>query len=129
MQSTEVLENRKSGSTSAFDENWKTRKEALYNHWTTGEPVNQIQLAFRSHWLLFSEYLKDKKGRDCLEVGCGRGSLSSYFAQNGYRCTLLDYSGAVLDVAKKVFANNGHAATFVQGDANALPFGDASYDV
>ena len=119
----------KTGSTREFDENWKGREEALYNHWTKGSPKNQIQLAFRSHWKLFKELTKDISGNKCLEVGCGRGSISSYFADAGFDCTLLDYSQSVLDTAQKIFKRNNHKAQFVNGDANALPFEDESFDV
>jgi len=120
-----------SGDTGNFDKSWRTRKEALYNHWTAGQPANQIQLAFRSHWEVFQELmgpLATTKGR-VLEVGCGRGSLSSYFAHNGWDCTLLDFSPSVLDTAQAVFKRNGHSASFVPGDANQLPFADNSFDV
>lgn len=125
------MSQRKSGDPENFDRSWRTRKEAQYNHWTAGQPANQIQLAFRSHWEVFEELLgpmASTKGK-VLEVGCGRGSLSSYFADNGWDCTLLDYSPSVLETAKTVFARNGHSATFVAGDANKLPFDDGSFDV
>jgi len=119
------------GSKEEFDKNWKERKEANYNHWVKGSPKNQIQLAFRSHWEVFQEIMgpaAERKGKS-LEVGCGRGSLSSYFADSGWDTTLLDYSEAVLNTAEKVFKTNGHKASFVPGDANNLPFPDNSFDV
>lgn len=118
------------GSTKEFDENWKARKEATYNHWTSGNPKNQIQLAFRKHFEVFSEYLKkDGIGTGkCLEVGCGRGSISSYFADAGFDCTLLDYSESVLKTAQEIFSLNGHNASFVLGDARKLPFKDETFD-
>ena len=116
------------GSVQEFDTNWRLRREAKNTYWTKGRPSNQIQLAFQSHWRLFSELLGDRGGR-CLEVGCGRGSISSYFAENGYDCTLLDYSISVLETAKEIFDNNGHQAIFVAGDANQLPFVDESFNV
>jgi ubiquinone/menaquinone biosynthesis C-methylase UbiE len=122
---------RTSGDSGNFDLSWRTRKEALYTHWTRGRPANQIQLAFRSHWQVFQALIGDlavRKG-DVLEVGCGRGSLSSYFADAGWKCTLLDYSPAVLETAAKIFAQYGHEASFVHGDANQLPLPDNSYDL
>ncbi|MCC7305661.1 MAG: class I SAM-dependent methyltransferase [Alphaproteobacteria bacterium] len=117
------------GSVSEFDRNWKDRREARYNHWVRGAPQNQIQLAFRSHWNLFREILAGHPGKTCLEVGAGRGSISSYFADNGYRPTLLDTSESILDVAKDIFNANGHEADFVVGNALALDFPDNSFDV
>jgi SAM-dependent methyltransferase len=62
-------------------------------------------------------------------VGCGRGSLSSYFAANGWQATLLDSSPEIIEIAQKVFMTNGHEARFVIGDALDLPFDDGSFDV
>lgn len=117
------------GSVREFDENWKDRKEARYNHWTRGAVRNQIQLAFRSHWRVFRELMEGREYRTSLEVGCGRGSVSSYFADNGFECTLLDLSQSILDTAEEIFSNNGHKGTFVHGDATAMPFEDDSFDV
>jgi ubiquinone/menaquinone biosynthesis C-methylase UbiE len=101
----------------SFDRSWETRKESHYNHWTRGAPRNQIQLAFRRHWLTFQRYLPDLPGNETLEVGCGRGTISSYFADAGYAVTLLDSSPAVIDIARNIYGGNGHAAQFIVGDA------------
>ena len=117
------------GSVNEFDQNWKTRKEARYNHWTRGWPRNQIQLAFRSHWILFDEILKDRLRASCLEVGAGRGSISSYFSDHGTCCTLLDTSSEILKIAEQIFKTNGHKAKYMEGNALSLPFPDNSFDV
>ncbi len=121
------------GDSAAFDKNWKNREESLYTHWTRDGVVNQIQLAFRNHWTLFSE-LMDKEGgfnggKRTLEVGCGRGSLSCYFSDAGYECTLLDLSSSVIDVAQNIFDKNNLKAKFLVGDANKLDIADKSFDV
>lgn len=110
-----------------FARSWETRKESYYNHWVRGLPRNQIQLAFRRHWLTIKRYLADLPGDDVLEVGCGRGTISSYFADAGYRTTLLDSSPAVLSIAREIYRANGHSADYVTGDAFSLPFGDSSF--
>jgi ubiquinone/menaquinone biosynthesis C-methylase UbiE len=121
----------KEGSSIEFDENWKLRKETYYSHWRRGSPRNQIQLAFRNHFEVFSRYLREDGANlgTCLEIGAGRGSISSFFADAGYRCTLLDTSAAVLDVARGIYERNGHEATFVVGDANHLNFQNDTFDV
>jgi ubiquinone/menaquinone biosynthesis C-methylase UbiE len=123
----------KKGDASSFDANWKTRGESLYTHWTRGEVSNQIQLAFRNHWLLFSDLLKDEVnyngGKRALEIGCGRGSLSCYFSDAGYDCTLVDLSESVIDIAKNIFDRHSLNASFVVGDANDLDIPDNSFDV
>lgn len=126
-----IMNNKKSGSVKEFDINWREREETYYNHWTKGEPINQIQLAFRMHWEVFNEIMgaaSRKKGKS-LEVGCGRGSLSSYFADNGWDATLFDSSPQVLNAAEQIFKKNGHKANFIEGDANSLDFTDNTFDV
>ncbi len=119
------------GSRHEFDKNWKHRQEAVYNHWVKGKAKNQIQLAFQSHWQVFNELYPKvfSAPAKVLEVGCGRGSMSSHFCEHGWQASLLDYSQSVLDIAKKIFANNHHQAEFVSGDARDLPFADNSFDV
>ncbi len=115
----------------AFESNWRKRREKRYVHWTREEPVNQIQLAFRNHWELFSEIMGRTSGEGlrCLEVGCGRGSLSCYFSDNSYECTLLDNAPAAVAQARELFKNLGLSAKFDVGDALAMPYEDASFDV
>ena len=63
----------KQGDPLSFDENWKTRSETHYNHYSSKSPENQIQLAFRSHFEVFSNLLEayptnDKKMIDCIKT-------------------------------------------------------------
>lgn len=122
--------NQTKGSVESFDENWKKQDEALYTHWLRGEPQNQIQLAFRQHFELFQELIHNpKKKLRVLEVGCGRGSLSSYFADTGHDCTLIDLSEHVMEIAEGIFKANDLKAKFFVGDANNMPFDDNSFDL
>lgn len=119
----------KSGSLNEFDKNWSDRKESLYTHWTKKKIVdNQIQFAFRSHYQVFSEIIKIKKGKS-LEIGCGRGSLSSYFADNGWEVDLLDGSKKILEVAKNIFKRNKHLANFYLADAEKIPLKSNNYNL
>lgn len=115
-----------------WNKNWREREEAHYIHWTRDDPQNQIQLAFRNHWLLFNEFMKNPLfggGNRALEVGCGRGSLSAYFSDAGYHCTLLDRSEEVVELARDIFESKGLEGRFMVGDAYALDLPDSSIDV
>lgn len=122
---------KKQGDPAAFDSNWKMRSETHYNHFTLGSPKNQIQLAFRSHYEVFSEILTRYPTLDktVLETGCGRGTLSNYFAVNGWDVTLLDYNQSVLDVAKNIFVAQNLDVKIIKGDALSLGIPDNTYDV
>ncbi|MDB4856696.1 class I SAM-dependent methyltransferase [Gammaproteobacteria bacterium] len=120
------------GTNEEWNKNWQLRKEAFYTHWTKGDPENQIQLAFRNHWNLFSTFMDSpffNQGKRVLEVGAGRGSLSSYFSEAGFDCTLLDLSPDVIEIAKKIFSNNNLLAEFLVGDAYNLDLEDNSFDL
>ena len=118
------------GDATTFDQIWQDREEASYLHWCEGSPQNQIQLAFRLHWETFNTVLTQlgAHGRS-LEVGCGRGSLSAYFAKNGWDVTLLDYSQDVLGKAKAAFAHAGiHNATYDCCNCLEMPYEDNTFD-
>jgi SAM-dependent methyltransferase len=68
-------------------------------------------------------------GKRVLEVGCGRGSLSSYFSEAGYNCTLLDLSPDVIEIAKEIFSKNDLSARFMVGDAYDLDLNECSFDL
>lgn len=126
------MDEMKNGDVISFQGNWKDRDESCYVHWTRSEPVNQIQLAFRNHWNLLCELMEDasfNKGTRALEVGCGRGSLSCYFSDAGYGCTLLDISEDVINRARVIFQEHNLKAEFEVGDAEKLPFDDKSFDI
>lgn len=70
----------------------------------------------------------DLEGKEVLEVGCGRGGGAAFVAQRfaPARLTGLDFSEKAIE-----FARSQHAdprLTFVRGDAEQLPFPDASVD-
>lgn len=119
--------------TQEFGDAWNNRisAETSYLHWTRGEPQTQIQLAFRQHWLLFSEIMKSTppKGKRCVELGAGRGTMSMYFADAGWECTLVDTSATVLQVASSAFREHGLSAETVIADATRTDLPERSFDV
>lgn len=67
---------------------------------------------------------------DLLDIACGPGSLTLDLAPHVRSATGLDITPAMLDQARAAQAERGIAnARFVEGDAAALPFADASFDV
>jgi len=124
------------GDIENFNKNWKSRTEAVYSHWTRVKPVNQIQFAFRQHWKLFKQIFKrypllkkSKKSTKVLEVGCGRGTMSAYFADNNYDTYLLDKSKKAMELAKKYFKKNNLKANFYTDDCLKLPFENNKFDI
>ena len=84
--------------------------------------------AIRSRSTTTSPRWRRWHGRDVLEVGSGRGGGASYIARylKPARLVGLDLSGKAV-----MFSNSHHRLDnlhFQQGDAEQLPFADASFD-
>jgi SAM-dependent methyltransferase len=85
----------------------------------------------RGRWIGETEYalaarlLAPRAGASLLDVGCGTGWFSRRAAADGLRVTGLDPHAAWLEYAR---AHSSPALSWVQGDARALPFADASFD-
>ena len=61
---------------------------------------------------------------DALDLCCGHGNVSAGLVAAGARVTGLDFSAAMLELARKAVST----ARFVQGDAMNLAFPNASFD-
>ncbi|MFA6523247.1 MAG: class I SAM-dependent methyltransferase [Candidatus Peribacteraceae bacterium] len=69
-------------------------------------------------------------GCSVLDAGCGEGVLSILLAQKGCRVTGLDYSAPNVEAAKAYAREAGveDRTTFLEGDAEHVPFPDRSFD-
>ena len=70
-----------------------------------------------------------ERGERVLDVGCGTGNAAIRAAQRGGTVTGLDIVPALLDQGRALAAEAGVTVEFVEGDAEDLPFEDASFDV
>lgn len=73
-----------------------------------------------------------RPGARALDVCCGTGDIALRLARAGAEVTGLDFSEAMLAVARGKIRNPESGIRnlrFVHGDAQALPFGDAEFDV
>ncbi len=68
-------------------------------------------------------------GDTVLDVACGTGNASIPAAQAGGRVTGLDLTPELLDGARGRAAEAGVEIEWVEGDAEQLPFEDASFDL
>jgi SAM-dependent methyltransferase len=68
-------------------------------------------------------------GREVLEIGVGLGSDHFRFAQAGGRMTALDLSREHLRQTRRHLDLEGYRTRPVYGDAESLPFPDASFDL
>lgn len=70
----------------------------------------------------------DMTGMDTVELGCGTAYVSGWMARRGAQATGIDMSEGQLDTARRLVAEHGADVTLLHGDAEDLPFDDASFD-
>lgn len=76
------------------------------------------------------QYIKDKKCRTFLDLGCGDGKDSVFFAQNGYDVTAIDFSSASLNLLKERLKDlSVDNMKYVKQDIANLDLGSESFDV
>lgn len=67
-------------------------------------------------------------GMDLLDVACGTGNATIPAAREGARVTGLDFSPDLLAIARERAADAMVEVDWIEGDAQELPFEDASFD-
>ena len=71
-----------------------------------------------------------RHGESALDMCCGTGDIAFALHRAGAAVTALDFSGAMLAVAaRRLEQQAGAGPVFQLGDAQALPFGDGSFDI
>jgi SAM-dependent methyltransferase len=73
--------------------------------------------------------LHPRSGEQWLDVGCGAGAVAMRAARAGADVTGLDLSPVLIETATRRAEGDGLRIQYEVGDAEALPFGDASFDV
>ena len=70
----------------------------------------------------------DLAGKDAIELGCGTAYVSAWLARRGARVVGIDNSEAQLATARRLQQQHGLAFPLLHGNAEAVPFPDASFD-
>ena len=100
----------------AWDEQWATPEGRA--NWLTPHPAVVALVPL----------LKARDARRVLDLGCGVGRHSLLFAEHGFTVDAIDGAGAGLEFAGREAATRGLQLNLLQGDADALPFADESFD-
>jgi ubiquinone/menaquinone biosynthesis C-methylase UbiE len=79
-------------------------------------------------WMIETLKYKDSAGLRVLDVGCGQGTDLYRYARAGAEATGIDLTPRHVELAREHLAAMGLDAEVVQGDAEHLPFADASFD-
>ncbi len=73
--------------------------------------------------------LGDVDGLDIVDLGCGTGYFSAWFAKRGGRPVGIDVTPAQLDTARRLQAETGIEFPLVEASAEDVPLPDASFDL
>jgi ubiquinone/menaquinone biosynthesis C-methylase UbiE len=122
----------------------RDHKDAAVRQWTAdpcgadatgGDPgsaeyLARLDDARRAYAPWMDEVLKYETwaGKDVLDVGCGQGIDVARYAAGGASATGVDLTERHLELARRLLEHRGLEARLVQGDAEGLPFADASFD-
>jgi SAM-dependent methyltransferase len=67
--------------------------------------------------------------RDVIELGCGTGYVSAWIARRSGRPVGIDNSAKQLETARRLQREHGLDFPLIHGNAEAVPYPDASFDV
>jgi ubiquinone/menaquinone biosynthesis C-methylase UbiE len=97
--------------------------------WTSGDYTEVADRLIRTFGPTLVEELHVKPGQQLLDIACGAGNVSIPAAMAGAEVTGLDIAPSLLERGAARAAAVGVDVTWVDGDAEELPFADASFDV
>lgn len=97
----------------------------------TREAVEELLVGRRTYapWLARALAYESSAGLDVLDVGCGQGIDLVGYARAGAVTTGIDLTPRHVELAREHVEAVGLEASVFQGDAERLPFEDASFDI
>jgi SAM-dependent methyltransferase len=101
-------------------------KAAQREGWASFVPVEIISTPPAAKLVKFAEV---GRAQQVLDVACGTGVVAITAARRGAKARGLDLTPALLERAKKNADIAGVDVEFIEGDAEALPYPDAAFDV
>jgi len=105
----------------------RKRKNPDYAGWMTHDALAED---WRLSWQPFIQTQSFPNQGRLLELGCGAGNLSLYFAQQGYEVVGVDIAPTAIAWARDNATHSGISATFIEGNVLKLAeIADASFDI
>jgi len=105
-----------------------TIKERQRKAWSAGD-YGKVGVTLLVMGELLAEALDLHPGQRVLDVACGNGNSSLAAARRFCDVTGIDYVPILLEEGRERAQAEGLAVDFLEGDAEDLPFPDASFDV
>src|SRR6266699_5151480 len=103
-------------------------KARLKETWTAGD-YDRFSRYMEQGARIFYEQLDVPAGCQLLDVACGSGKVALWAARDGVNGTGVDIAPNLVQRAQARAKAESLKARFIEGDAEALPFEDASFDV
>lgn len=103
-------------------------KSKLKTTWQSGD-YGVFAKYLENGALEFFDRLNVTSGTRLLDIACGAGQLTIPAARRGIRATGLDLAANLIAQAKSRAATENLDIEFTEGDAEDLPYDDASFDV
>ncbi len=110
--------------------------EAIKDYWTmrvdgySCSILDELGSGKASHWLdIINSYLTSTSSLEVLDIGTGPGFFPIIMGNEGHKVTAIDYTEAMLDMAKRNCEQFGISAHFCHMDAQRLSFPDDSFDL
>ena len=114
--------------TTAVSPEMETLKTKLKTTWEAGD-FSEVAKHIEAVAEQFVERLDIKPGMKVLDVACGSGNLAVIAAAKGADVTGLDIAENLVESAKQRAEALGLDIKFEQGDAEAMPYDDNTFDV
>lgn len=115
-------------STTTIAPEFEVLKARLRETWMAGD-YDRFSRYMEPDARVFYERIDIPAGGKMLDVGCGSGQLALLAARDGVNVTGVDIAPNLVERARQRASAEGLNARFMEGDAEALPFEDASFDV
>ncbi len=100
--------------------------DAAERNWASAEPTWGIFGVPEAQVGMFGDGVA---GLDAIELGCGTAYVSAWLARHGARPVGIDNSEAQLETARRLQAEHGLEFPLLHGNAEEVPFPDASFDL
>jgi ubiquinone/menaquinone biosynthesis C-methylase UbiE len=111
------------------------KEEEFHDQWASQVDIDTILVDELPHICTLPEIryiiqqLGDIHGKEILELGCGFGEVSVYFAKQGANATASDLSSGMLSIASRLAERHGVSINTCKCPADAAPFPDSSFDI
>lgn len=96
--------------------------------WSSGD-FTRIAAAYLAGAEAFVQRLAIAPGTTVLDVACGSGNLALPAARRGARVTGIDIAPNLVEAARHASKREGLAIDLHEGDAEALPYPDATFEI